>query len=185
MQSFQQLRANFQAINNAFGDNHVGLTQDLEFAGMHNNLTFRPQSGDPTTAANQIAVYNKLVTGIPELFYRPNSSQTPIQLTYPSIQTGLQTLTPPVYFPNQYSFMAGPFIVYGGIFIGVTNNQVFTLTPGTTLLYVDLSVTNVNAESPNVTKEAIPTNITGTTFTASFQAFTTGTFDIFYFAIGM
>ena len=69
---------------------------------MHTLLTLRPQATDPTTAADQIAIYNKLVTGIPEIFYRPNSNQTPIQMTYPSLLTDSSNA--------QYSFIAGPLL---------------------------------------------------------------------------
>ena len=124
LQSQRQLLANFQAINNAFSTNHVGLTKDPLVAGMHDVLTLRPQAGDPTTSASQIAIYNKLVGGTPEMFYAPNSSQTPIQLTYPSIKSDSST--------TQYTFMAGPFVIYGGLVTNPSNGQTITVTPTTT-----------------------------------------------------
>ena len=178
LQSFFQLRANFQQINNSFSANHVSLVRDASIAGMHNNLTLRPQTGDPTTTATQIALYNKLVGGIPELFFRPNSDQAAIQLTYPSIKIDQSN--------DQYTFMAGPFIIYGGFIPAPTQGQVKTLTPGTTLLYVDLTMTNAkNLPGPALTTIA-PTNITGTSFTIHFQNQGAGvTFDAYYFAIGV
>jgi hypothetical protein len=176
-----QIRANFQAINVAFNTNHFPLTSDPEFSGMHNMLTLRPQGPtipaglDPTTSATQIAIYNKLVSGVPNLFFRPNNSQTPIQMTYPSIKADSSN--------TQYSFIAGPFIVYGGLIKGVTNGQTIHLTPGTTLLYIDLIVTS-NPASPTVVAQVVPTAITGTSFTARYQT-TSGTYDIYYLGIGM
>ena len=174
LQSFKQLRANFQGINESFADNHQALTNDLEFAGMHDLLTMRPQSGDPTTSAVQIALYNKLVTAIPELFFRPSSNQTPIQLTYPSIKTDSSTA--------QYTFMAGPFVVYGGLVTSPASNQTVILSPTTTLVYVGLTVTNSKRKIGIST--AIPTNIVGSSFDISFQG-TPSLFDVYYLAIGI
>ena len=181
-QSYGQVRANFEAINTAFADNHGGLTQDLTIAGMHKVLTMRPESGDPTTSAIQTALYNKLVSSIPALFFRPNSNQTAIQLTNGSIQTGLQSTNPDVYYPQQYTFMAGPFIVYGGYLANVANNHVVTLTPGSGLLYVDLTVVNQFGIIGQPAM-AVPTSISGTSFTVKIKTIG-GNRDIYYFAIG-
>jgi hypothetical protein len=153
---------------------------------MHDALTL-VNTIDPTLSSTQVAIYNKIVSNVPKLFFMPSnpgSPQSPIQLTYSSIRTGLQTTTPVVYYPTQYSFVAGPFIVYGGIIKAPTNGQVVTLTPGTTLLYVDLIATNNNFASSLVPAYAIPTSITGTSFTIKYQNPGAGTIDVYYFAIG-
>ena len=186
LQSSQQIKANFQAINAAFADNHVGLTRDPLLSGKHSVLTLQPQSGDPTTSATEVAFYNKLVSSVPELFYRPSNSLTPIQMTYPSLQTGVQSTNPDVYFAQQYSFAAGPFIIYGGLIKAPTNNQTVPLSPGTTLLYVDLIVTNPSSNLPATRfNSAAPTSITGTSFNISYQNIIAGTIDVYYFAIGV
>lgn len=174
-----QLRANFQAIASAFASNHLRLNDNPDTAGKHRVFTFRPQNSDPATSADQVALYNKLVSSVPQLFYRPNNSQTPIQLTYDSIKVDSSE--------NQYTFIAGPFIVYGGILRNITVGQVVNLSPGTTLLYVDLQAANVSSSFPKFTvlPGPIPTNITGTQFTIYNQAFTTGHLDAYYFAIGV
>lgn len=177
LQSQAQIRANFQVINRAFNGNHFSLTGDEEFQGYHTVLTMRPESGDPTTAANTVALYNKLDSSmIPELFFRPNSDQTPIQLTYSSlINSGEQ----------QYSFVAGPFIVYGGLLKAVTNGQVVTLAPASTLLYVGLTSANVKVAG-NTLQTGIPINITASSFTIKFQLQNAGFYaDMYYLAIGM
>jgi hypothetical protein len=186
LQSQAQLRANFQSIFTVWGDNHYSLTGNNTFQGMHNVLTMQPQSGDPTTDATHIALYNKLDSNmIPELFFRPNANQTPIQLTYPSIAVGINGATPPVYLTSQYTFSAGPFVIYGGLINNPTNGQTVILTPTTTLLYVGLTVANFLG-SPLVIKNAIPTNITGSSFNISYATnIIPGTlFNVYYLAIG-
>jgi hypothetical protein len=169
------LRANFRAINNAFADNHVGLTQDNEFSGKHSILTLRTVA-DPATNATQIAIYNKLVAGIPALFFRPSVNQPPIQMTYPSIKADSSN--------TQYSFVAGPFIVYGGFLANVTNGQAVNLSPGTNLRSVDLIVANPKIGVQEIAMAA-PTNIVGTSFNIEFQPFAPGfKIDIYYFAVG-
>lgn len=181
--SQRQIQSNYTAIFNAFARNHSPLgNQDLQ--GKHDVLVLRSQSGDPTTSATQIAIYNKLVSGIPNLFYRPNNNQTPIQMTYPSVQVGLQPSPPNTYFPQQYSFVAGPFVVYTGVIINPPDGTVVTVSPVTNLKYVGLGVANfqVNGFIVGLT---IPTNITGNTFTIRYQ---TGVGpinrDVYYLAIG-
>lgn len=173
LQSSRQIKANFQAISNAFANNHSGLTTDQLFYGKHTVLILRPQTGDPTTSATQIALYNKLVSTVPNIFFRPNSNQTPIQMTYSSLKADSSD--------TQYSFVAGPFIIYGGKIASPSNGQVVNLAPGFALIHVDLTITNNNSGVLGVT----PTAIVGNTFTISFTPPASGTFDVFYFAIGI
>ena len=178
LQSYFQLRANFQAINAAFASNHSALNGDRFLAGVHTVLAMQP-TADPPTSPTQVALYNKIVASVPQLFYRPNNSQTPIQLTYQSIKAD-STAT-------QYTFIAGPFIVYGGLLTNITDGQVVNLTPGTTLLYVDLTAANVKGLK-TVLPSPIPTLIAGTSFTIRNEAFVpsaTVRMDAYYFAIGV
>jgi hypothetical protein len=181
LQSYLQLRANFQAINAAFADNHVGFTRDPMLAGMHNTLTFEPQTTDPTTSATEIALYTKRVTtsgvSAPNIFFMPSSTQTPIQMTYPSIKADASLI--------QYSFVAGPFIIYGGLIKGLTQanqGQVITLSPGTKLIHVDLTMADV-LQFASVAM-ATATNITTTSFTINFPTTGIQSFNLYYFAIG-
>lgn len=182
LQSNFQIKANFQAIAQAFASNHFRLNGDPSTSGNHSYLTMRPQSGDPTTDATQVALYSKIASSIPQLFFMPNNAQTPIQLTYTSIS---------VDDPEQmYSFIAGPFIVYGGRVDNVVNNQTITLSPGTTLLYVELTAVGISKQFYNTLPQfkalaqPIPINITGTSFDVYNEQFT-GTLNIYYFAIGL
>jgi hypothetical protein len=125
------------------------------------------------------------VGGIPSLFFRPNSDQTPIQLSYPSVSTGLQSENPPVYLPQQYSFLAGPFVIYGGLIKRPNTGDTVTLSPITTLLYVGLVMANASSDLPPATPTmAIPTSISGNSFTITFGANLNDKVDVYYTAIG-
>ena len=172
--SFLQLRANFQQINNSFASNHVGLTLDQSIAGMHKVLTTVPQSGDPGTSSTEVALYNKLVTGVPQLFYQPANNATPIQLTYSSIKVDGSAA--------QYSFIAGPFILYAGNISGASLEQVVTLSPTSTLLWVDTTLFNFK-KLPLTSAQVFPKNITGSSFTIGGGTIA-NPFNIMYMAIG-
>jgi len=183
--SQRQIRVNYQAIYSAFANNHATL--GTEEQGRHRVLVLRTVA-DPATTASQVAIYQKLVTAIPNLFYRPSNNQTPIQMTYPSVLTGLQTITPPVYYTDQYSFVAGPFVIYGGKVLNPGNNSPVTLSPNTTLKYVGLIITNykfTGIGTPAAIAVAIPTSVSGNQFNISFQTQPSGvSFDVYYLAIG-
>lgn len=188
--SQRQILANFQAIAAAFAENHSPL--GIATQGQHTVLVLRDQTsaGDPTTSATETAIYQKIVSGVPNWFYRPNSSQTPIQLSYPSIVTGLQSMNSNVYFPQQYSFMAGPFVVYMGKIVNPTNGQTVTLTPTTTLRYVGLSVGGYKFTGPNIPANfiplATPTGVSGSSFNITFNITRPSivSLDVYYLAIG-
>lgn len=173
-----QIRANYQAINRVFSENHVQMNNDL-FKGMHEIVNFRAQL-DPTTSATQIALFTKLVTGQIQLFYAPSSSQTPIQLTNSTLLTGLQSTNPDIYLPEQYSFIPGPFIIYGGKIIGATNTQVKVLSPSSTLLYAGvITIFKTAAGNP----QSFTTGLVGSAFTINLNPPATPQ-DLYYFAIG-
>lgn len=181
LQSFSQLRANFQAINAAFSVNHYSMAKDDLLAGRHNALNIQNQTavGNPVTAATQCAIFTKLANGASNLFFSPNNSQTPIQLTYSSLST--DTLT-------SYSFIAGPFIVYFGFVNAPTLNQVVNLTPASTLIYVDLQFAFLNQILQNIPALATPTNVVGSSFKITYPTSYSTTpgisFGIFYIAVG-
>jgi len=180
LQSFGQLRANFRAIANAFADNHIALNQSDDIAGRHSVLTMRVKIApvDPTTSSTQIALYNKLVSSIPALFYRPSNNGTPIQLTYPSIKADSSD--------TQYSFVAGPFIVYGGFIANVGTGVSVNLTPGTNLRSVDVILANFKPVT-NSTSVAVAaaTNIVGNSFDILTRLQADGSqADAYYFAVG-
>lgn len=172
LQSQGQIKANFQAINSAFAQNHSALNQPTQ--GMHDLLLFRSQTSDPVTSATQIALYTKLVSTFPCLFFMPNSTQTPIQLTYPSIKVDSTN--------TQYSFVAGPFVIYGGVINAAVQNQLVILTPFTTLKYVGLVAQTLN-QNPVFFQYVCATNIIGNSFNIQFSS-ASAPLNVSYLAIG-
>jgi hypothetical protein len=154
-----QIKSNFQTINSVFAKNHVLF--NVPSQGMHNVLNFRAQTADPTTATDQVSLYTKTIGNDTVLFYAPSNSQTPIQLTYPSISTGLLSTDPDVFISQQYSFLAGPFVIYLGN-ITQADNTIVTLTPSTTLIYVGLVIITPSDLAKGA---ACATNILGNQFT--------------------
>jgi hypothetical protein len=182
LKSQGQTKSNFQAMNTVFGQNHVPFTGDSTVSGMHTTLTFREQSGDPTTLVDQVALYTKNVGGLPALFFRPNNNQTPIQMTLQNLKTGLQSKDPDVYYSEQYSFVAGAFIVYGGYLKNVNSGAVITLTPTSTLIYVGLTMNQHLRNASYIAAPVLPA-IPGSSFTVEYQNGLSGQ-NIYYFAIG-
>lgn len=181
-QSAIQMRANFQAINSVFNVNHIQINGDPVdgyLGGQHTVLTLRSQTIDPSTSADEVAVYNKLVASVPQLFYAPNSAQTPIQLTRSSIDTTTANA--------KYTFIAGPFTLYGGLITHPTNGQVVNLSPVTTLIYAGLVVSDANLQLPTATYSACATNLSGSSFTIRYDttASSASNLNVYYFAVGV
>ena len=179
--SQKQMLANYKAINDAFLKDHVGLTA-IEDVGKHNSLTFRPQGSDPTTGADQCALYNKIVSSAPQLFFRPQSNGTPIQLSNSNLNT-VQTGASP---GTQSSFIAGPFTIYMGYILSCPNLQVVTLLPSSTLIYVGLSTLLSDTRVPTAFNTAAAVNIAANQFTVRYMpisSFTPAPI-IYYMAIG-
>lgn len=183
--SQKQMLSNFQEINSSFFRDHVGLTE-VSDVGQHKSMTFRPQSGDPTTGATQCALYNKLVSTVPQLFFRPINNGTPIQLT----NSNLNTVQTGATFDSQSSFLAGPFTIYMGYVSNCPNGQPVILTPSSTLQYVGLSTVIAQQPIPSQFNIAVPINRTGSqfviqyTFTIPVTVPPTPLPTIYYMAIG-
>lgn len=178
--SQKQQLANYAAINQAFLADHVALTA-VEDVGMHNALTFRPQPIHPATTATQSALYNKLVSVIPQLFFRPSNSGTPIQLT----NLNLNTKQTGASLASQSSFLAGPFTIYFGYLVACPNLQAVVLTPATTLIYVGLSTIPASPVFPTNINIAAPENIVANTFTVRYEFAPALPPTIYYMAIGI
>lgn len=75
---------NFQSLNSQFGTSgdHVALDAASD-NGKHKKSTYIEQSGDPTTAANEGAIYSKesSLTSQTEMYFRRESSGTVIEWT--------------------------------------------------------------------------------------------------------
>lgn len=175
LQSGKQIRSNFQAIASAFSENHAPLTVNANVAGQHtvlNLLPIKAPSVPPVTNADQVAIYNQLVGAplTPELFYAPNNAQTPIQMTFPSIKVDNTN--------DQYSFMAGPFIVFAGNITAPAQNVLVTLISATTLVYVGTVFAGGKASG-------LPINIVGNSFQIHRSETPTAGQKVYYIAIGI
>lgn len=177
--SQKQILANFQSINNTFLIDHVALTA-VENVGQHNALTFRLQGSDPATGADQCALYTKLVTSVPQLFFRSNSNATPIQMSNSNLNT-VQTGAPG---GTQSSFIAGPFTIYMGFILNCPDAQLVTLLPSSTLLYVGLSTHLNGNDVPGLASTSVPINMVGNSFTIRYNTTQITTPTIYYMAIG-
>jgi hypothetical protein len=154
----------------------------VENVGRHDCLTLRPQAIDPSTANGQAAIYNKLVSSVPQLFFRSNLNQTPVQLSNANLNT-IQTGAPS---STQSSFLAGPFTIYIGFVSGATNGQVITLTPSSTLIYVGLTTMLAGTNKPDIATTATSSLMAANQFTIVYN---TGPITIpptiYYTAVGV
>lgn len=178
-QSQSQLLANFQALNSVWAVNHSNLTGDAP-QGRHDVLTIRSQTVDPTTSASQVALYNKVVSSIPELFFRPKSNGTPIQLTYPSQSATSGT--------QQYSFVAGPFVINGGFILnpsGIPSGTPITVPGGSSILFASCTTSGATyLTTATPPKYVVPMNIVGNTFDVYFLPGTLKVTILYYLTIG-
>ncbi len=72
-----EILANFAALETTIDGDHDLSTP----AAGHDKVTFNEQSGDQTTAANEMAIYTKDVGTAPGVYIRPESDGTVVQLT--------------------------------------------------------------------------------------------------------
>lgn len=77
-----QLQTNFSQSNSIFNFDHVTFDDATSInRGKHRHSTYIEQAVDPTTLANEMAVYSKDVAGLSRLFYRNESNGSVIPLT--------------------------------------------------------------------------------------------------------
>ncbi len=173
--------ANFQTINRAFLADHVALTA-VDNVGMHNSLTLRAQVTDPTTGSNQCALYNKIVSTVPQLFFRPSNNSTPIQMS----NSNLNTIQTGATANAQSSFIAGPFTVYFGYIDNCPNGQLVTLLPASNLIYVGLTTVLLGNITPTVGTTSTAFSIIANTFTVRYNATEIPTPPLIYYtAVGL
>lgn len=183
--SQKDLLANFSAILNAFSENHVSMTNPTS-GGQHVELTLQQQIADPTTLADECALYCKQGTDSQaQLFFRPANNANPIQLSYQSVVTAGD---------NQRSFIAGPFIIFFGRKNSIPKNgsSIVNLSPTVAqLMHVHINPTS-NTYTPIGTKNSQLSLAALNYTTNSFQIFYNGnpgapdpaTIDAYYLAIG-
>lgn len=81
-QMYTQFSDNFTELNTQFGSSgdHVEFTAATN-NGKHKKSTYFAQAADPTTVANEAALYTKTLGVLSELFLRRDSNGTIIQMT--------------------------------------------------------------------------------------------------------
>lgn len=133
-QSQGQMLTNFQQLNTVFDVDHVPFNDGtVSNRGKHDKSTYIDQSSDPTTAADEMAIYSKDDgSGNTRLFLRQESLGTVVQLTGPDPTIGSSGST----------FLAGGLILKWGVVAvpsdganvnfagGAFPNNVFALTLG-------------------------------------------------------
>ena len=81
-QSQGELLTNFQQLNTVFDVDHVPFNDSTAAnRGKHDQSTYTELGADPTTLANEIAVYANPVSGNSRLFFRQESNGTAVQLS--------------------------------------------------------------------------------------------------------
>ncbi len=81
-QSQGEILTNFQQLNTVFDVDHVPFNDTTAAnRGKHDQSTYIELAADPTTAANEVAVYSKDDGGNARLFMRQESNGTVIQLS--------------------------------------------------------------------------------------------------------
>ena len=91
-QSQGQLLANFQELNTFLSVNHLDLNAAGQ--GKHKFMQMPEQSSAPTTAADEGALYTKVVSGLTQLFFRTESDGAENQITgaFTASSTGSVTI---------------------------------------------------------------------------------------------
>jgi|GEM_PF-2741692 len=90
-QSQKDILQNYQEIASQFMQDHVMIDQEDMNRGKHKKVTYNEQGSDPTTIADEIALYTKDVSGQPEYFVAPESAGTVYRISKSGdLQPGLK-----------------------------------------------------------------------------------------------
>jgi hypothetical protein len=100
--SQSQIQTNFSQANTAFGIDHTAFDVALN-QGKHKQSTY-VEISDPTTVANELAVYSKDSGGVTQLFLRRENNGTVIQMS----------IGDPIASTNGSSFLPGGVVIKWG-----------------------------------------------------------------------
>ncbi len=89
-----QLLGNFAAIQTLVGIDHYTFNTGGAFEGKHKQTTFPVLGAGPTTLANEMAIYTKNVSAVPQLFVRRALNGVEIDLTSATAATTGETTLP-------------------------------------------------------------------------------------------
>lgn len=90
-QSQAQILSNFQTLNSTYGVDHYDFTTATTNQGKHQKVTFPAQAADPTTIANELALFTKFVGSDLRLFVREQNNGASL----PLFSSAESTITPP------------------------------------------------------------------------------------------
>lgn len=107
--SRDQILQNFSNYNTVVSQDHVSPNSSGQ--GKHNQSTYPEQAANPTTLANEGAVYTKAASAVTELFFRRESNGTAIQMT----------VGDPIAAANGSTFLPGGIIMKWGTQVLPTN----------------------------------------------------------------
>lgn len=173
-QSRPQVQTNFQVLQNTISVDHIAMNS--AGAGKHNKSTYVEQGSDPTTAANEIAVYSKLFGSVPGLYQRQqsNGTVTPLVTFVKS-----DTVTIAGNAQTQYSITIGGVAFKWGIATNCPNN---TTVPYATAFTSGTQSVQLTIVDPNAT--SILLNVSSTPIASSFSVKTSANISFYYLAIG-
>lgn len=158
------IRTNFSVIDTAFTVDHVACNTAGQ--GKHNKVTFPVQGAAPVFAATEEGLYNKLVSGVAELFVHKQSLAGTKEI--PFTQSILSTVTPTIgdggwtYLPSGIHISWG----YAITTVGGDGNYPLQFPPPTKLLSV-LVTPNI----PGASYVNLQVRLNGYPDNTSFQAF--------------
>jgi hypothetical protein len=115
-----QLLANFQTLQTYLNLNHDNIVGGT---GKHKFVTLPVQGVDPATAAGEMALYTKNVTGVPHLFLRPQNSVAAIDMTTQFLGN-----------ENGWALLPGGLILkWGKQSVGLSGDNIFAYPVGATI----------------------------------------------------
>lgn len=79
--SQKQILQNFQSFSAQYGQDHIMIDSVDVNRGKHKKISFAEQSSDPTTVADEVALFSKDTSGQPELYLGPESAATVKRIT--------------------------------------------------------------------------------------------------------
>lgn len=179
-----QLQSNFQALYNAFQQNHIQLDA-ISDAGNHTVAQMSEQIGDQQTNISEYALYSKNVpTQTDQIFLRNQSNGQVIQLSTYQIYSVAGTSNQPTQF---FTFLPGNILLYFGTIRCIRPSTPLFMWPPVatnimTVSFCGIGTGNAQQSKPNIVINA-PTPLG---FITNIQVKSTASstnFVTFYYAI--
>lgn len=171
------ISGNFTNYFNTVSQDHVAPNGAGGYAqGKHVKSTYVVQGSDPSTLANEMAVYSKLFNSIPTLFQRQQSSGAVVPLVSIVSSDSVTIAGTP---QTQYNLIVGGMYLKWGFAFNCPDNTVVNYATAfpTATQSVFLEITDPNATSTRLNVKSSPT-------ASSFTIRTSANISFYYFAIG-